>query len=244
MNKTDYLVAKGRIPDPNLGTMWIIKSTRVSVVMFELPIWEIREGCFRNTYNPETKEKKEVEFTTYFFKDDPFDISIDVDDKHEQFGFAVNLFRDKYEDALTKVFKSKDYRNSQAFVCFAELIGEKSSFGQHDFLNDKFDIVLFDISEHKHGLIVPKEFINDFGHTGIPRIVYTGNLNKELVQRVKANEFGLTEGLICKGVTQSKKGNNHLYYCKIKTDDWFQRLRTKSPELYALELKQAGLNEG
>jgi hypothetical protein len=121
MNKTDYLVAKGRIPDPNLGTMWIIKSTRVSVVMFELPIWEIREGCFRNTYNPETKEKKEVEFTTYFFKDDPFDISIDVDDKHEQFGFAVNLFRDKYEDALTKVFKSKDYRNSQAFVCFALL---------------------------------------------------------------------------------------------------------------------------
>lgn len=171
-----------------------------------------------------------------------------IDEKHEQFGFAVDLFKNKYEEALTKVFKSKQYRNSQSFVCFAELIGKKSSFGQHDFGNDEFDIVLFDINEYKKGFIPPKQFISDFGHTGIPRIVYQGNLNKELIKQIKANQLEgfegtLTEGIIAKGIIQTKKGNNQLYYCKIKTDDWFDRLRNKSPELFAQELQQAGLKE-
>lgn len=163
-----------------------------------------------------------------------------IDEKSEQFGFAISLIRNKYEDVLAKVFKSKDYRNSQAFVCFAELLGLNSAFGQHDFKNDNFDVVLFDVSEYKRGLIHPKQFINDFGHAGIPRVVYTGNLNKELVHQVKTNQFGLTEGVICKGSIQTKRENNQLYYCKIKTNDWFDRLRNKSPELYNLELKQAG----
>jgi hypothetical protein len=167
-----------------------------------------------------------------------------IDEKHEQFGFAVDLFKHKYEEALTKVFKSKHYRNSQSFVCFAELIGKNSSFGQHDFKNDTFDIVLFDISEYKKGLIPPKQFIDDFGHIGIPRVVYQGNLNKELVKQVKDNQLpgfagSLTEGIIAKGSIQTKKGNNQLYYCKIKTNDWFYRLRQKDGNLYLQELKQA-----
>jgi hypothetical protein len=168
-----------------------------------------------------------------------------IDETQEQFGFAIKLFRDKYEDALTRVFKSKDYRNSQSFVCFAELVGKNSAFGQHDFGKDEFDIVLFDISEHKRGLIPPKQFIGDFGHTGIPSVVYQGNLNKELVAQVKENRVEgfdgkLTEGVICKGLVQTKKGNSQLYYCKIKTNDWFDRLRNKDKNLYDLELKQAG----
>ncbi len=163
-----------------------------------------------------------------------------IDENNQDFGFAVQLIRNKYEDALTKVFKSKDYRNSQSFVCFAELLGAKSNFGQHDFGNDNFDVVLFDVSQYKKGFIPPKQFINDFGHTGIPRLVYHGNLNKELVARVKTNEFGLSEGVICKGNIQTKKDNSQLYYCKIKTNDWFDRLRNKNIDLYNEELKQAG----
>lgn len=163
-----------------------------------------------------------------------------IDENNEDFGFAVPLIRNKYEEALTKVFKSKDYRNSQSFVCFAELVGSKSNFGQHDFRNDNFDVVLFDVSQYKKGFIPPKQFINDFGHTGIPRLVYHGNLNKELVAQIKTNQFGLTEGVICKGTIQTKKDNSQLYYCKIKTNDWFDRLRSKNIDLYNEELKQAG----
>jgi hypothetical protein len=76
-------------------------------------------------------------------------------------------------------------------------------------------------------------------------VVYQGNLNKELVAQVKENrvegfEGKLTEGVICKGQIQTRKGNNQLYYCKIKTNDWFDRLRNKDKTLYDLELKQAG----
>lgn len=161
-----------------------------------------------------------------------------IDETHPDFGFAVPLFKKKYEKALTEIFRSKAYRDSLSFVCFAELIGSKSSFGQHDFKNDVFDIVLFDIAQYKKGLIAPRQFVKDFGNTGIPRVIYDGNLNMELVNRVKNNEFELEEGVICKGLIQTKKGNDQLYYCKIKTNDWFERLRLKNKELYDLEIKQ------
>lgn len=162
-----------------------------------------------------------------------------IDSKSEPFGFAVDLFLEKYNEPLSKVFKSKDYRNVQSFVCYAELWGSRSEFGQHDFANDKFEITLFDVDQYKHGFVHPRQFVRDFEHAGIPRIVYEGNLNRELVARVKANEFGLVEGVIAKGVVADRK-HNALHYCKIKTDDWFQRLRSKRPDLYGAEAKQAG----
>jgi hypothetical protein len=156
-------------------------------------------------------------------------------DESSEFGFAINLFLEKYNESLSKIFKSKEYRNILNFVCFAELVGTKSAFGQHNFGNDKFDIVLFDVDQYKKGLVPPKEFVKNFSSAGIPRVVYEGNLNKELVERVKVNEFDLTEGVICKGQTLTKKGRPELYYCKIKTDDWFKRLRMKDMLLYDKE---------
>jgi hypothetical protein len=148
-------------------------------------------------------------------------------DRGSDFGFAIDLFKEKYNEGLEKVFKSKDYRSALSFVCFAELHGKFSEFGKHDFQNDKFDITLFDIAVYKKGFIHPREFVKNFSHLGIPRIVYEGNLNMQLVNDVKADKFDLTEGVICKGVTRSKKGNDGLYYCKIKTDEWFRRLRAR-----------------
>lgn len=165
-----------------------------------------------------------------------------IDSKHEYFGFAVDLFLNKYADGLEKVFRGdKLYRNSQSFVCFAELVGTKSEFGWHDYGNDTFDITLIDVNQYKKGLIGPKEFIDSFGHLGIPEVVYQGNLNKELVKDVKANKldcYNLTEGVICKGLVKTKKGKEQLYYCKIKTDDWMDRLRQRSIEAYEKEIAQ------
>jgi len=165
-----------------------------------------------------------------------------IDENSEQFGMAVKIFKEKYNDSLSSIFTSKEYRNIQSFVCFAEFVGSKPCFGQHDFENDTFDTILFDISQYKKGFVPPRQFINDFGNIGIPRIVYDGNLNMDLIKRVKSNEFGLSEGIIAKGLITNKKGNDNLYYCKIKTDDWFNRLRNKSPKEYELELKQAKIN--
>lgn len=161
-----------------------------------------------------------------------------IDQTHDTFGFAVDLFMNKYSEGIDEVLRGKEYRDCLSAVCFAELCGKKSAFGQHEFGDDAFDITIFDVDLYKKGLIPPKQFIKDFNHLGIPRIIYEGNLNQEFISKVKSNEFDLSEGVICKGKKPiGKKGNERLFYCKIKTDDWFERLRSKDPYLYELELK-------
>ena len=160
-----------------------------------------------------------------------------IDRNSTPFGFAIDLFLNKYEKPLTEIFKSKTYRNTLSFVCFAELYGEKSEFGQHEFDNDSFDITLFDISEYKKGLIPPRQFINDFRQIGIPKIIYDGNLNSNFVVEVKTNVYDLKEGVVCKGQTLRKPPHN-LYYCKIKTNEWFERLRARNSKQYEQELEQ------
>lgn len=168
-----------------------------------------------------------------------------IDRSQEQFGFAIDLFLNKYGDGLEKVFKTERiYRNAQNFVCFAELVGTKSEFGWHDYGNDVFDITLIDVNQFKVGLIPPKQFIDDFAHLGIPEVLYHGNLNKEFVKTVKANAiegYNMAEGVICKGVTPTKKGGDSLYYCKIKTDDWMDRLRARGGDEYKKEMAQQAL---
>lgn len=162
-----------------------------------------------------------------------------IDENSEPLGVGIRIFKEKYEESLSKIFTSKKYKDIDSFVCFGEFVGKKSAFGKHDFENDDFDVILFDIDRYKKGFITPKEFIDDFGHVGIPKLVYNGNLNKDFVNRVKNNEFELSEGVICKGKIQTKKGIEQLYYCKIKTDDWFNRLRMLNDErLINDEIKQ------
>lgn len=162
-----------------------------------------------------------------------------IDENNEQFGKGITIFKEKYEEGLSKVFTSKNYRDGLAYVCFAEFLGRKSAFGQHS-EDDLFDVVLFDIDRYKKGFISPKEFVNDFGHLGIPKVIYNGNLNHDFVQSIKRNDYDLSEGVICKGKVLTKKGKDQLYYCKIKTDDWFTRLRALGDaKLIAEEMAQA-----
>ena len=151
-----------------------------------------------------------------------------IDEKNEQFGQAIPTFLNKYGDELEKVFNQKEYRNILSFVCFGEFLGENSEYGRHG-LNDKFDIVLFDVNAYKKGLIKPRDFVNNFGHLDIPKIIYEGELNEEFINDVKVNKFNLKEGVIAKGVVPGKKSDN-LYYCKIKTNQWLENLRAKYGE--------------
>jgi hypothetical protein len=151
-----------------------------------------------------------------------------IDEKNEQFGKAIPIFLNKYADELGKIFNSKEYRNHLSFVCFAEFLGENSEYGRHQ-EEDNFDVVLFDVNVYKKGFVKPKDFVNDFGHLHIPKIVYQGNLNKEFVEDVKQNKFDLKEGVIAKGVVGTKK-SEQVYYCKIKTNQWLENLKSKYGE--------------
>ena len=151
-----------------------------------------------------------------------------IDEKNEQFGKAIPIFLNKYADELGKIFNSKAYRNHLSFVCFAEFLGENSEYGRHQ-EEDNFDVVLFDVNVYKKGFVKPKDFVNDFGHLHVPKIVYQGNLNKDFVEDVKQNKFDLKEGVIAKGVVGTKK-SEQIYYCKIKTNQWLENLKSKYGE--------------
>jgi len=157
-----------------------------------------------------------------------------IDETHPQFGDAVKLFMNKYNEGLSKIFTdNKNYRNIDNFVVFSEYFGEKSFAGYHE-SNDKMDIVLFDVNMYKKGWVIPKDFIDDFNHLDIPRLVYHGNYNKSLIRDVKDGLFDVKEGLIIKGVRKTK-GNDIVWMTKIKTQWWLDKLKNKFGEKYLLK---------
>lgn len=147
------------------------------------------------------------------------------DHTDETFAPAIKMFLDKYGDALVKVVKdSKAYRNADKFIAFTEFFGPNSFAGQHLAADEK-KLVLFDVEIHKKGLVSPRDFINDFGHLEIPKVVYEGVLNDSLVADVKAGRYPVYEGVVCKG------GSGHdLWMRKIKTAAYMARLKQVFPE--------------
>lgn len=151
-----------------------------------------------------------------------------IDENHEQFGHAITLFNQKYTEGLNRVFRdNKTYRNIRSFVVFAEYFGPNSFAGFHDEADkDKMDIVLFDVSMFQKGWVPPKQFVSDFEHLGIPRVLYQGNLNKELVNDVKMGKYDVQEGLVAKGIRKTK-GNDIVWMVKLKTQTWLDRVKGK-----------------
>jgi hypothetical protein len=160
-----------------------------------------------------------------------------IDSTDTIFGPACDPFKQKYGDDLEKVFKTeKLFVGTQNVVAFAEFFGPKSFAGMHFPDDDKRDIVLFDINLHKKGMLGPKEFIDHFGHLKIAELLYTGNMNDELIEAVRKETMPLEsafeikteipEGVVCKG----DKGHD-LWMCKIKTE----RYKTELKKRYVMD---------
>jgi hypothetical protein len=156
-----------------------------------------------------------------------------IDETDIIFGRACTLFKDKYGDSLETVFKSeKLFRGIQSVVAFFEFFGEKSFAGMHFPEEQKWDVVLFDLSLHKKGMIGPKEFLDSVGHLPVAEMIFEGNLGEELIQSVRSETLNceskyeikteVPEGIICKG----ENGRN-LWMAKIKTERYREELRKR-----------------
>lgn len=157
-----------------------------------------------------------------------------IDEKHPQFGKAVTLFLNKYNEGLSRIFTDKkEYREIRNFVTFAEYFGEKSFAGYHE-TDDIMDIVLFDVSMFQKGWVKPKDFIDNFNHLGIPRLMYHGNFNRSLISDVKEGKYDVKEGIMAKGLRRTK-GDELVWMTKIKTQAWFDKLRWKLGDKYLLK---------
>lgn len=151
-----------------------------------------------------------------------------IDINQPVFGKAITLFLEKYGEDLPRVFSDK-YKKVDNFVVFAEYVGPNSFAGWHD-PNDIMDIILFDVNQYKKGFISPFEFLDNFGHLSIPKIIYEGKYTEQLILDVRNNIYCLDEGIIAKGITFTKKEGEILWQVKVKTNEWLRKVREKLGE--------------
>lgn len=146
------------------------------------------------------------------------------DESDPEYGRSIEMFKNVYGESLVKIFRdNKKYKAAERAVVFCEFYGPSSFAGQHVW-TEQHELTLFDVDIHKKGFVLPRDFINDFGHLKTPPIVYEGNFNKSLVETIR-NSTTLGEGVVCKGVLNGK-GQHGLWMAKIKTSAWIQRLKT------------------
>jgi hypothetical protein len=146
-----------------------------------------------------------------------------IDKNTPFYGEAIDIFLNKYGQNLDDVFRI-EYPKVDSFVVFGEFLGPNSFAGKH-VETDNMDVIIFDVNQHKRGFLPPKEFIENFGHLDIPKIIYQGEYNHELIKKVKANQFGLEEGVVCKGVIKTKKEGEVVWMNKIKTNQWIEKVK-------------------
>lgn len=145
-----------------------------------------------------------------------------------EYGCAVDIFLQKYGESLIKVIKDNpNYRKSEGLIAYAEFFGPKSFAGQHDPADPK-DVVLFDVNINKRGFVSPENFVKDFGHIDVAKVIYQGEFSEEFVQDVRNGKYPLMEGVIVKG------GERHgLWFRKVKTFAYLKLLKERFGENWA-----------
>lgn len=139
-------------------------------------------------------------------------------DETSQFGKAIALIKNKYEENLTSIFKQKSWKS---VICFFEFYGPSSFAGQHKNDEDQ-TVTLIDCNPYKEGILPPEQFINLFKHLDIPKVLFEGYVDLNLINKVKSSLLeGMTfEGCVCKG------GSKHeLCMFKIKSQSWLNKLK-------------------
>jgi len=150
------------------------------------------------------------------------------DERDETWGSAIKVFHETYAEGLEKVFREhKIIRQAQNVVAFCEFFGPNSFAGFHR-PEDEKELVLFDVNVHKRGIMLPRDFLNTFGHLKIAKVLYEGNFNEQFIGAVINGEFTSGEGVVAKGVLASRKNPQHgLWMTKVKTRAWLDELRRR-----------------
>lgn len=154
-----------------------------------------------------------------------------IDASHPHLGGMLEVFKRDYEEKLESIIK-KNFPNEREVVIFGEYFGPSSFAGIHvDTEPKKF--VMFDVLVgHKNEkFLLPQEFIKMFeGKVEIPRVLYKGNLNEELIKDVRESKYDVFEGVICKGTERSGAYRGGVWMCKIKTQKYFDLLKNRFGE--------------
>lgn len=148
------------------------------------------------------------------------------DKNHPFLGSAIDIFYRDYENPLVDLIED-EFSNEREVIVFLEFFGDKSFAGWHDPEDTTKRLVLFDIMiGHKNRkFLLPKEFIKLCqGKMTIPRIIYQGNLNDQLIADVRQGKYDVEEGVICKGTEKTGAHRGGVWMAKIKTQAYLDKL--------------------
>jgi len=143
-----------------------------------------------------------------------------IDSGHPFLGKSIELIQNKYEEELAKIFEKQRWHKVVAFFEYWSL---NSFAGYH--VDEPHQVTLIDVNPYKHGIVNPDEFIDLFGYTGIPTLVYRGNMNHEVEKEIRESRMpGITfEGVVCKIKVNGK--TQHPVMFKVKTYAWLDKLK-------------------
>jgi hypothetical protein len=128
------------------------------------------------------------------------------------------------EDIFDQIFRKT---RVQEATCFFELFGPSSFAGVHKWDEQGFQVVLFDVSLYKQGLMPPKQFLEAFGGiVPIPNLVHVGNVTDSFEQDVWNGMVpGVTfEGVVCKGAPLKNGYPPHMF--KLKSQRWVDKVKS------------------
>lgn len=152
------------------------------------------------------------------------------DETDQEYGRSIGIFQQTLAEGLERVFRdNKQYRSIEKATVFAEFFGPSSFAGWHDF-TEQFELVLIDVEIHKKGFVLPRDFVQDFGHLKSAPVIYEGNFSKEFVRDVLEGKYPVYEGVVAKGIIHGKKSSDQhgLWYAKAKTQQWLDDLKKKA----------------
>ncbi len=150
-----------------------------------------------------------------------------INETSEFWGDMVRVFKRDLESPLDKIL-IKEFSKEREIIVFGEYLGKNSFAGRH--FDEPKRIVLFDVLVgHKaRKFVKPRDFIKLFSNAvETPRIVYEGNLNDDLIRRVRADEFNTFEGVICKGTQPVGNAMGGIWMAKIKTQRYLDSLKSR-----------------
>jgi hypothetical protein len=153
------------------------------------------------------------------------------DKSDKEYGRAIDLFIEKHASGLEAVLKNK-YKSTEAVV-FCEMFGEESFAGWHNF-EKPFELKIIDVGILRKGILIPDEFVSEFGHLDIAKVVYRGKFTQEY-QKTVYDDKTLTEGVVVKGTLKGKNPTHSLWMAKIKTNHWFAELTKRCEESEAFK---------
>jgi hypothetical protein len=156
------------------------------------------------------------------------------DRSHPFLGEAIDIFKRDFDGPLTAMVKD-NWPNEREVVVFLEFLGDQSFAGVH-VPGDPKRLVLFDIMVgHKfRKFLLPQEFDKLAGNTLYQhltaKIIYRGNLTDQFIKDVREGKYSVKEGVVCKGLERSGAYCGNIWMCKIKTNEYFRRIREKYGE--------------